>query len=434
MINDPISVFRRHGARLGDTFVFYFGGAKKSIVTSNPALMQHVLKTNYDNYGKSDIQLKRMGQFLGEGLLTSHGRYWHTQRKLIQQGFHRDQLAALMPVMHQIVADCFEELDRMAGAGPVEMSSMLKKITFRTVGRSLFSTHLKESDIDFISNAISTVQEFMVRQIVQPYLQPWHVLSGELAHYQGIRSQGDAIVMGHIRRRRTEEQPSNDLLQILLDARYDDGSGMDDMQILSESMQLLVAGHETSSNGLAWAMYLLTQHPEWVSRIREELRTVAKDRPLQFDDLPKMEVTTQVIDEALRLYPPFWMVDRMALEDDEAGGVAIPKGSTIIVFIHGVHHSPRYWDSPEEFRPERFTREQKKRLTPFTYLPFGGGPKGCIGGNYAMMQMILILTSLVSRYDFEIAPGHAIEPRPMIILRPRWGLPMLLARSDKALV
>jgi cytochrome P450 len=165
-----------------------------------------------------------------------------------------------------------------------------------------------------------------------------------------------------------------------------------------------------------------------VERIREEFASVLNGAPLGFADVARMEFTTQVIDESLRLYPPFWMVDREAIENDRVGDIEIPRGTAVIVFIYGAHHSPAYWDNPEQFLPERFSRENKKSHKVFTHLPFGGGPKGCIGGNYAMLQMLMILSVLLAKYDFTLAPDQVIEARPMIILRPRHGIKMTFTK------
>jgi cytochrome P450 len=243
-----------------------------------------------------------------------------------------------------------------------------------------------------------------------------------------MRARAFGVLRDYIRRRR-KETTGNDLLQILMDARYSDGEGMSDELILSESMQLLVAGHETSSNALSWLLYLLSSRPECVERVRQEFDSVLGDKPLSFSDVPKFEFTTQVILEALRLYPPFWMVDRMALADDRAGDLDIPRGSTVVVFIYGAHHSPQYWESPESFDDERFAKANEKRHTPFAHLPFGAGPRGCIGGNYAVLQILMILSVLLRKYDFRLVPGQTIEARPMVILRPEHGIRMTFTEA-----
>ena len=428
MAHNPVQVLSKYTALYVDTFRFYFGGVKEAIVTTNPVVIQHVLKTNWENYHKSHIQKKRMGHFLGKGLLTTEGEAWKTQRRLIQSGFERKQLELLSSIMQDSLAESLRDFDERARIGPVDIYPLMMKITFAMVGKSLFGTKLKENDIKLISNAISTVQEFMVRQTIQPYLNPWFAVSGECRKHEQLTAGAFGILRDYIRGRR-EEKPGHDLLQILLDARYSDGSGMDDELIVSESMQLLVAGHETSSNALSWTLYLLSTRPDCVDRVRDEFDAVLGEKPMSFADVPKFEFTTQVILEALRLYPPFWMVDRMALADDRAGDVDIPRGSTVVVFIYGTHHSPRYWDNPENFDPERFTKANEKLHTPFAHLPFGAGPRGCIGGNYAMLQMLMILSVLLRKYDFALVPDQTIEPRPMVILRPENGIRMTFTQA-----
>jgi cytochrome P450 len=428
MAHNPVQVLSKYTELLGDTFRFYFGGVKEAIVTTHPAVIQHVLKTNADNYHKSEIQVKRMGHFLGKGLLTTHGDAWRTQRRLIQKGFDRKQLEILSSIMQDSLADSLQEFDRQARIGPVDIYPHLMKITFGMVGRSLFGARLKDDDIDLISHTISTVQEFMVRQTIQPYLNPWFAVSGELRRHEEMRARADAILLEYIKTRR-QEAPGHDLLQILMDARYSDGEGMSDELVLSESMQLLVAGHETSSNALSWILYLLSSRPDCLERLRNEFDSVLGGAPLSYSDVPKFEFGAQVIQEALRLYPPFWMVDREALADDQIGDVAIPRGSTVVVFVYGAHHAPRYWENPESFDPERFTKAKEKTHTPFTYLPFGAGPRGCIGGNYAMLQILMILGTLLRKYDFQLAPGQTIEARPMVILRPKDGIRMTFTEA-----
>lgn len=429
MAANPVRVLSTYNELHGDTFRFYVGGIKEAIVTTDPAVIQHVLKTNADNYQKSEIQVKRMGHFLGKGLLTTHGEAWRTQRRLIQKGFDRKQLEALSEIMQDSLSESLREFDRQICSGPVDIYPHLMKMTFAMVARSLFGAKLKDADIEVVSQTICTVQEFIVRQTLQPYLNPWFEVSGELRRHEAMRARADGILMGYIKTRR-HQAPGSDLLQTLMDARYSDGEGMSDELVLSESMQLLVAGHETSSNGLSWLLYLLSTHPECLERVRHEFDAVLGDAPLSFSDVPKFEFATQVIQEGLRLYPPFWMVDRMAVADDRVGDIEIPSGSTVIVFVHGAHHAPRYWENPEHFDPERFAKGKEKLRPAFTHLPFGGGPRGCIGANYAMLQILMILAQIIRNYEFQLSPGQTIEEQPMVILRPKNGIRMtFMARA-----
>src|SRR5271167_4987059 len=202
MAHNPVQVLSKYTGLLGDTFRFHLGGIREAIVTTNPSVIQHVLKTNAENYHKSEIQVKRMGHFLGKGLLTTHGEAWRTQRRLIQKGFDRKQLDVLSSIMQDSLAESLVEFDRQARNGPVDIYPHLMKMTFGMVGRSLFGARLKNEDIGLISRTISTVQEFMVRQTIQPYLNPWFAVSGELRRHEEMRARADSILMDYIRVRR----------------------------------------------------------------------------------------------------------------------------------------------------------------------------------------------------------------------------------------
>ena len=257
MARNPVQVLSRYNEVYGDTFWLHIGGLKEAMVTIDPAVIQHVLKTNAENYQKSEIQVKRMGHFLGKGLLTTHGEAWRTQRRLIQTGFERKQLDALSSIMQDSLAESLLDFDRQIRRGPIDIYTHLMKITFTMVARSLFGARLKDEDIDLVSHTICKVQEFIVRQTLQPYLNPWFAVSGKLRKHEAMRTRADSVLLEYIKKRRNEA-PGHDLLQTLMDARYSDGQGMPDELILSESMQLLVAGHETSSNALSWLFYLLS--------------------------------------------------------------------------------------------------------------------------------------------------------------------------------
>src|SRR3984957_3190438 len=325
MFRNPVQVLSNYTENFGDTFRIYLGGLKEAIVTIDPAVIQHVLKTNSENYQKSEIQVKRMGQFLGKGLLTTHGEAWRTQRRLIQKGFDRKQLDALSSIMQDSLAESLRDFDRQIHNGPVDIYPQLMKITFAMVARSLFGASLKDEDIDLVSHTICTVQEFIVRQTLQPYLNPWFAASGELRRHEEMRTRADAVLMEYIKRRR-KEPPRPALLQTLMDARYPDGEGMPDELILSESMQLLVAGHETSSNALSWLLYLLSSRPDCLEKMRQEFDSVLGEEPLSHSHVTKFEFATQVTQGAPPPPPPFWMIDRMAVADDRVGDIVIPAG------------------------------------------------------------------------------------------------------------
>src|ERR1700689_5360263 len=204
MFQNPVRVLSSYAATFGDTFKIYLGGLKEAIVTIDPGVIQHVLKTNAENYQKSDIQVKRMGHFLGKGLLTTHGDAWRTQRRLIQKGFDRSQLEALSSIMQDSLAESLRDFDSQVHRGPVDIYPRLMKITFAMVARSLFGARLKAKDINLVSHTICTVQEFIVRQTLQPYLNPWFAVSGDLRKHEQMRARADAILLAYIRKRRND--------------------------------------------------------------------------------------------------------------------------------------------------------------------------------------------------------------------------------------
>jgi cytochrome P450 len=427
LIRNPVGVFESYRARLGPTFTFHFGGARGVLVTTRPELIEHVLMTRRENYRMSDIRVRRMGEFQGQGLLNSHGDAWLTKRRFLSQGFRPERLAALLPMKLEVLEDCLRRVDAKATEGPVDVYRALSEFTFRLVGKSLLGMDLDEGQVRRLASTISTVQGFMVRQIVRPYMVPWYRMSGETRRHQKLRREGERIVREHVEARiRAGDQEGSDLLSLLLRAPYPGSDApLPVEQVLTESMQLLVAGNETTPVTLSWAMYLLGREPGILREMQEEVDAVLGDGPVTIQGLHRLPLTLRVLDETLRLYPPFWMIDRVAVADDEFDGIRIPAGVIVAPYIYGTHRNPDHWTDPESFDPTRFEDEARRGRHPFAHLPFGGGPRLCIGSNMAMIQMLLILSALVRRYDMEPAdPGCTVEPDPLMILHP--GAPIRL--------
>ena len=335
MVHNPVAVFEKYRERYGATFTFHFGGITPAVVSSDPVVVEHVLRVNRDNYQKSAIQVERMVEFQGKGLVNSHGEAWLRQRRLLAHGFRANHLARLLPLQQDVLQGLMASFDRDALRGPVDMHQQMVRFTLRLVGTSLFGRSMSEAELDQIGDTISEIQAFIVRQIVQPYKIPWFRLSGQLERHQQLRRAGDAIVLRHIKERLEHGGSENDFLRILLETPYHDtGEPMGEAQVLIESLQLMVAGNETSSNALTWIFYLLGRHPVHVRNIREEIGAVIGDGPIDFRNLHQLEGTMRVIDEALRLYPPFWMIDRVALGNDEVAGIHIPAGAMVIPYIY----------------------------------------------------------------------------------------------------
>ncbi len=413
---NPVPIMSDNFQKYGRTYSFHIGGVKKGIATVDPAVIQHILQKNNRNYRKSNIQTGVLKKYVGGGLLTSEGAYWLKQRRLIQPGFHHDRLKELVNLMNPEIDHYFQELSLDSS---VDISATTHTLAFNIIAKALFSTSIGAEDMRLLSENLNILQEFIIQQVRQPYKLPWFKISGLMRHHDKLAQQTKGIILNLIRQRVASGVPQNDLLQMLLDARYEDtGKGMTEQQLLDESMILFVAGHETSANALAWIFYLLSRHPDSLEKITSEIEHVLAGQTPTFTDLTQLSYTRQVIEEALRIYPPAWVIDRVALEEDEVAGLILPKGALMIIYVYGTHHDPDLWEAPEAFNPERFSPENKLAQTPFAYFPFGGGPRLCIGNNFAMMEMQLVLVHFLQKFQIT-APAKSVEIRPMVTLRPK---------------
>jgi cytochrome P450 len=416
---NPIPVLSDNLSKYGSTYRFHIGGLKKGIVSVEPEVIQHVLQKNNRNYRKSEIQTVTLAHYVGQGLLTSEGEYWLRQRRLIQPGFHQQRLRKLVDLINVEIAACISSLKEVAKRqGVIDLYQTMHKLAFRIVAKTLFSTGLEENLLEKLSNQITDIQKFIVKQIRQPYARLWHQWSGQTHACEETARETREILTKIIQDRTKAGTRHDDLLQMLLDTRYEDtGEAMNMQQVLDECLILFVAGHETSANALTWTFYLLSKNPEKIKPILAESCRMTNAQP-SFDQLSHLCYTTQVIEESLRLYPPAWIIDRVAINDDCVAGYRIPKDTMIILFIYGSHHYSLFWQDPENFRPERFGPEERKTIPAFAYFPFGGGPRKCIGNNFAMMEMQLVLTQMVKAFQFECLSDQ-VTLLPLITLRPQ---------------
>jgi len=434
MVKNPILVFEKYRERLGPTFEFRFGGMRKTIVTADPEFLKYVLKDNNDNYHKSHIQVKRFVEFQGVGLTNSHDDYWLRQRKLLSMGFTRSRLAEMLPIQIRVLNDFMKDFDEDASRGTVDIHDQMVKFTLRSVGQSLFGSQMTKEELEKFAAAIAEIQRFIVKKVVQPYLMPWYAISGQNKKYQDIRLKADKIVKAYVEKRRKEPGKESDILQLILTTPYKDtGELMSDETVSVEILQLLVAGNETSTTAAAWAFYLLAKHPEHIPMIREEIETVFADKAIDYAGLFKLTYTIAVLDEAMRMRPPFWMIDREALKDDEFRGVKIPAGTTVVPYIYGVHHNAEVWKDPETFDPGRFNPQLKEKTHAFAHIPFGGGPRVCIGQNMAKMQILLVMSAIIRKYDFELTDTKQMEMHAMMLLKPEGIINMRFKPAKKSI-
>jgi cytochrome P450 len=431
--SNPINYFDDYVVEYGQDFVLSVGGSRRTHMTVNADVIQHVLRTNHKNYHKSAIQTDHLARYLGRGLLTNNGQSWLAQRRLIQPGFHRKRLAALVSEMQTVIAEQCAELDaKIATGDPVVLQRLTHGIVFRVIARAIFTDGFNEADTKTLSEAMDAVQNYVIYPVRMPFLlKPLTWLGFEGKHLAITESIRESVSQRIAARRAAA--PKDDLLQMLLDSRYEDtGEPMTDRQLIDEIMVLFAAGHETSANALAWTIWLLLRYPDELAKVRAEITAVEAEVELGFDTVGRLTYLTQVIEESMRLYPPAWITDRVALAADHVAGYDIERGTTVGIYFYGLHRHPAYWEEPKAFRPERMTPEAKKARHPFCYLPFGGGPRLCIGNHFAMLEMQLILARLLRDYDFQLSAGAGeVVLKPLITLHMKTPLLLKVSRRKE---
>ncbi len=394
------------------------------ICTTDPNVVKHVLQTNQKNYRKS-FAYKQLRLALGMGLVTSEGDFWRKQRRMIQPTFYKTQLEDLFKGMFEETENYVAELEAKRG-GEIDISEEMMHLTSNVVLRTLFSSG-NDLDPKEVYRQMTGAQEYMVHRINHPFGIPFNYINGRHRQFLKDKNAFNAKIYELIDSRKVEENPPNDLLTMLISAKdAETGEGMSHEQLRDEAVTIFAAGHETSANALAWTFYLLSQHPDVVKKLRKELEEVLDGRTPKFGDLPRLQYTKQVIEEGMRLYPPAHAVGREAIEDDEINGEKVKKDTIVLVSIYALHRSEKYYENPEAFDPERFTPERVKARPKNAYLPFGAGPRMCIGNHFAMMEMQLILASLIQKFDFDLVPNQNVEMSALITLKPKKNIRLRL--------
>ncbi len=420
---DPLGFTVRQARRVGDFYRlrFYF---RKLFVTTNLEVIRHVLQVNHRNYVKSPAY-RELKQALGNGLVTSEGELWRRQRRLMQPIFYKQALEGIFEKMRGAAEDYCRRLEqRPDPEHPLDLSQEMMGITADIVLKTLFSSDNPASRSE-LYHSMWVAQEYIMWRTLNPFLTPLVWVNGMRRRFKKALRLFDQNIYRLIEERENAENPPHDLLSLLVHARdADTGERMSRHQLRDEAITMYSAGHETSSNGLSWTFYLLAQHPEVLEELRREVDQTLADRTPTFEDLKALEYTRMVLEESMRLYPPAYAIGREAVEEDRILGHPIPPKSIILIAIYALHRDPQHWEEPDAFRPERFAAEQLKERPRLAYMPFGAGPRMCIGNHFAMMEMQLLLAMLVRRFDFELVEGHPVEPEPLITLKPKHGLLM----------
>jgi cytochrome P450 len=411
--------YLEHAAREYGDLVYIPLGPQNIYLVSHPDFIQDILVTRQAQFKKSRM-LERARVLLGDGLLTSEGELHLRQRRLIQPAFHRERMAAYASVM----VECADRArQRWSSGGELDLSVEMSRLTLAIVSRTLFSANV-DSEADEIGKALGEVFK-MFELILLPYSDWIEKLPlPPVRRFHRARALLDSIIFRLIAERRAAgNRDTGDLLSMLLAAQDEYGGGMTDQQIRDEALTLFVAGHETTAVAITWAWYLLSQNPEAEARFHAELDHVLAGRLPTMEDLPLLRYTESVFAETLRLYPPAWGIGRRTLADFDIGGYTIPSGSIVAVSPWVVHRDARWFPEPLKFSPERWRSEEAARPK-FSYFPFGGGARVCIGERFAQAEGALVLATLGQNWRFRLEPGHRVETKPLITLRPRSGIRM----------
>jgi cytochrome P450 len=423
---DPTGVFMRAAQRYGEVVSFKIANRRGFLIT-NPADVRHVLQDNARNYHKSPLY-EKLRMTLGNGLLTSEDDFWLRQRRIAQPAFHRQRVSALADVMAAAAREAAAQWDAIASAGrPVDIAEEMMRLTRTVVLRALLGGDLGPYSPS-IDEAWTVINEYIGESFWSLGLTD-RLPSAKRRRFQAARAILRGAVDHVINERRRHPAESADLLSMLLAARDEEtGETMTDEQLRTEVTTFLLAGQETTSLALTWTWYLLSQHPHARQRLETELDEVLEGRPPEYADLPRLPYTRMVIDETMRLYPPAWGFSRQAMGDDRLGGYRLPKGWMAFVIPYVLHRLPAYWPNPDAFDPDRFSPERSVDRPKFVYVPFGAGPRQCIGNQFALIEAHLSVATLAQKYRLQLAMSQRVDAWPLITLRPRYGMSMIVER------
>lgn len=412
ILKNPLPFHHRNFEEKGDVFRLHIGLGKSVIFSRDAGLAEYVLQKNQKNYVKSEIQTRDLSKYIGFGLLTSEGEHWRKQRQLIQPAFHKKQLSKLLNSIREAI---LAEYQKIETEREMDVFPLFNDLAFQTVVKSLFSSAATAEEIERLQFITESAQKMLVRELRQPYLGWWFKASGKIEKYLELTRESRRILKRIVQQRKDSGERFDDLLDMLLEARYDDGNYMDEEQLVDEILVLFIAGHETTSNSLSFTVQLLAQHPEWQEKILNEAEN-AQSEPDLMKRIAGASVVQQVIEESMRLYPPAYFIDRVNLEEDEFEGKIFEPGSNLLFSIFEIHRHPKLWKDPNDFKPERFDGNPKKFSS--QYFPFGAGPRKCIGNNFAMFEMIIALQELILCYKI-LPVSSEIEIKPLITLKPK---------------
>lgn len=422
---DALGTMARLRGRYGNVYRLAASVGVDTTVLCRPEAAAHVLQHHHKNYRKGAV----IGQFKlldGEGLVTSEGELWTRQRKLAQPAFHRQRLVRMAETMVECTEALAERWRGYARRGDVfDTEPEMMQLTLQVASRTLFSRDVSDA-AGTISPAVDVARDYISARFYTPFVPAW-IPTPSAVRFWKARRLLDSVVYGIIEERRRSAENHDDLLAMFMQARDEEtGEGMSDTQLRDEVMTMLMAGHESTAVTMTWAWHFLAHRPDLQERLHAEIDRALNGRAPTHEDLAALPYSRMVVEEALRHRPVVWALSRQAVDEDEILGYRIPKNAYIGLGTYFIQHDPEIWPDPERFDPERFAPEKAADRHPFAFLPFGGGPRGCIGRHFAMLEAQFALVSVVQR--FRIEPGREGEPEleAQLSLRARGGVPVRL--------
>lgn len=430
LTKDFIKFYAEMQAQHGDV-IFMRLGPYLDYTFFHPDAVRELLVTQAKHFVRMEVPIKVIKQWNRNSLLTVEGEAWQRQRRMVQPAFHPRRFAGYTAAMATMIDEKLKEWTKRAGSGSaeLELNAAMTDLTLQIIGRTLFGADLREEAAD-IGRAVAILSELSVQEFTAPVVLPdWFPLEAKRQKRWAMQHL-DGVVRGFIRQWREKHEDRGDLLSMLLLAVDEEGdkSKLDDEQVRDEAMTLLLAGHDTTAAGLVWCLYHLAKFPEVLARVRAEANRVYGQRQPTFADVPQLEYTQRVVKESLRLFPPaIGTFSRRAIEPVTIGGYTLPRNAICRPFFYATHHDARWFPDPERFDPDRFLPEQEAARPQFAYSPFGGGPRVCIGQQFAMTEMVLATSMIGHRFELSVCAGQPPLDRPEnlsqnLSLRPKHGL------------
>ena len=394
-------------------------------LVNDPDAVRRVLVEQARTYGKSTIQYRALSLVTGEGLLTSDADVWRRQRRMVQPAFHQETLAQLTDYVERSSSSVLADWERAGTGAMVDIDVAMMHATLEVVGHALFGSDLSQ-DASALADATLDALDVVVARARVPITPPGWIPTRANRRLAAANNVFDSAVRRMIAERAHAQVRTHDMLDMLMEVRDEHGQGLSGEEIRNQMVTFIVAGHETVASALTWAWALLAANPQEQESLHEELSQIVQDAPLTIDDYPRLVRTRAVFDEALRLYPPAWLITRKALASGELAGRRVPAGSLVIMSPWLLHRHPSLWRDPEEFCPSRFIDEEVDRSS---FLPFGAGPRMCIGRDFAYVEGVLMLARLASRFQVSYPAGAGVPAMdPLVTIRPAGGLKLRITR------